>query len=140
MQMLAHSPGLAKQLAHSPSTPTIRIVESSENSNASSHVAGRDARTATPISIDSSTPGQSSLRRRTQKSASLSLRTKEKESSSRKSTPTRRPRGNTVPCNGTPQGPQTPEHKKDGAESVLSFTPSVRGQQLANWFSGLLGR
>ncbi|KAJ4330560.1 Bud site selection protein 6 [Didymella glomerata] len=31
MQMLAHSPGLANQLSHNPSSPTIRVVGSSEN-------------------------------------------------------------------------------------------------------------
>lgn len=143
MQMLSHSPALASPLAPSPSSrtlnSTIRVIDSTE-SPADHHMTSIDTRTATPISIDSSTPDHSSLRRRTQKSASLSLRTRDRELSSRKSTPTRRARGNTVPLNSTPKGAHTPEHSRDGADSVLSFTPSMRGQQLTNWFSGLLGR
>ncbi|KAF1928541.1 AIP3-domain-containing protein [Didymella exigua CBS 183.55] len=123
MQMLAHTP-MANQFPHSPSPP-LRVLASTENTPPNPRT------TATPLSIDASPP---SSRARTHKSASLSLRARDRHDSSRKSTPTRRPRGNTAPT-----APCTPD-RRDGAESALSFTPSMRGQQLASWLSGLLGR
>lgn len=131
MQMLAHSPGLAMQLPYSPTTPTVRTVESNANPTLS-QAGARDA--PTPSSIDT-TSSHSSLRRHTHKSAPLSLHTRRGNSPSRRSIPTRRPRGDTASTT-----PHTPDHSRDGADSVLSFTPSMRSQQLANWFSGFLGR
>lgn len=74
-----------------------------------------------------------------QKSSSLSLRARNKENESRKPTSERRARGNAVLDPGSSR-PSTPEQGRSGAASKLSLAPSVSGQQLASWFSGLLGR
>ncbi|UPX16781.1 Bud site selection protein 6 [Ascochyta rabiei] len=135
MQMLAHSPGLATHLASSPPPhsfhSTIRAVAPTETPT---HPV--EPRTATPLSIDSPA---STLGRRTQKSASLSLRARDANPSSQRSTPARHARGNTAPAD-LPHTPELARYRNGGAESALSFTPSVRGKQLATWFSALLGR
>jgi hypothetical protein len=77
--------------------------------------------------------------------SSLSLRSRHKGSPQAPST---RPRGKTVPLEPQSQTwtdakPQTPDNTRErdrDTDSVLSFTPSMSGKNLANWFSGLLGR
>ncbi|KAL6703222.1 hypothetical protein ACN47E_010084 [Coniothyrium glycines] len=77
--------------------------------------------------------------------SSLSLRSRHKASPPR---PVSRQRGKTVPSEARSQpsgcldsrtfeGPKT---RGEDADSVISFTPSMTGRNLAQWFSGLLGR
>ena len=136
MQMLTHPPKLPEHLSHSPTTPTLRVREISETSAVSQY----SDKSSTPNSAETaSSSSRSSCLRRMQKSSSLSLRAKNRGDGSRKCTPSKRARGNTAP-ESSPHGPSTPEHGRSGAASALSLTPSVGGQQLASWFSGLLGR
>ena len=137
MQMLTHPPKLPAHLSPSPPiTPTLRVREFSEAS-AVSHYSDKST---TPNSTETaSSSSRSSCLRRMQKSSSLSLRARNKGNESRKATPSKRARGNAVLEPG-PSRPCTPEQGRSGAASALSLAPSVSGQQLASWFSGLLGR
>lgn len=78
--------------------------------------------------------------------SSLSLRSRHKASSQ---TLAIRPRGKTAPLESrlpsavAEREAPTSEYDVKGhrdADSVRSFTPSISGKNLANWFSGLLGR
>lgn len=126
MQMVAHSPGLAK-LAPSPTIRHVKFVEGFQTTQ----LSAPNTRTATPISIDTSSP---SLTPSNPSRSSLQRRTR---------TPNRL--GNPLPSSRATGSPYTPDHMRSAdadtdAESMLSFTPSMRSKQLANWFSGLLGR
>ncbi|KAF1942356.1 hypothetical protein EJ02DRAFT_345838 [Clathrospora elynae] len=85
---------------------------------------------------------------------SLSFRNRDKPSPG---TPPARPRGKTVPSGQglhtsrsqtlmeSKSKPQTPDGMSErdtdrDTDSVLSFTPSMSGKNIATWFSGLLGR
>lgn len=107
-------------------------------------LAARGPSTPPTLASRENTPpdsGHGNSRARTHIPASLVFGSKHADSESRKSspTPTRRPRGATVPVVPVPV-PRTPERGTDRAESVVSFTTSVRGQQVAGWLAGLLGR
>ncbi|XPS78156.1 Bud site selection protein 6 [Ascochyta lentis] len=130
MHMFATRPSPSP--THHPFNTTIRVVASPDTPR--TLPPPTEHRTPTPPSIDSST---STLSRHTHNSASLSLRPRHETPSSRN--PTRRARGNTAPSH-SPHTPEPSRYRSADAESVLSFTPSVRGKQLAGWFSGLLGR
>ena len=137
MQMLTRPPKLPAHLSPSPpTTPTLRVREFSESS-AVSHYSDKSI---TPNSTETaSSSSRSSCLRRMQKSSSLSLRARNKGSESRKASPEKRERATPV-LQPDPSRPCEPELGRSGAASKLGLAPSVGGQQLASWFSGLLGR
>ncbi len=97
-----------------------------------------------PPPSSTSSPSLSTNHRHTPTStSSLSLRARRSQGSTTSPSPSLR-RGHTVPLSRRhpSRGVESKktECNRDGASSALSFTPSVRGQQLASWFSGLLGR
>lgn len=99
----------------------------------------------TPHKPDNASSSKTPEQKWTPKS-SLSLRSRHKASPQ---SCTARPRGTTLPLEPRPSSSRsehdawTPERnrKRDkDTDSVLSFTPSMSGKNLANWLSGLLGR
>ena len=132
---------------------TVRLVESSASTFdlAKTWLSNTDTGVSTPLSsretptpaIPSKSPAQAPPPRHhtpqqnwTPKS-SLTFRSKEKRAPH---TPPNRPRGRTVPLDAKPQMPDLERERDRDTDSVLSFTPSTGGKNLANWFSGLLGR